>query len=355
MNQARGTAGTSGSTVERARSIQKRDEGLKKGETVGFQQTIVDMQNQAQPMLDTLKSLGPDGEFAAAAISGTLSIASSIATIGEEGLKSAEGLEAMGSVVGTIGGIMAAASKAQIAEVDKQIQAEKNRDGKSKESLAKIKAMEAKKEQMKRKAFEQNKKMQIAETIINTAAAIMAQKGNLPMMLLMGVLGAAQLAVIQKTQYQGGGGSLEAPKAQTIGIGKRDNKVDVSRSATAGELSYLRGARGVGSNANSFTPGGAAGMRRSYSTGGEILVGEQGPEVIQPTSSGYNVVPNDKIGGSNLNANITINAVDAAGVEDVLTAQTGTIINMLQQAAHEHGEEFIEAVNPASYGGGTGG
>ena len=96
-------------------------------------------------------------------------------------------------------------------------------------------------------------------------------------------------------------------------------------------------------------------MRRGYNTGGEILVGEQGPEVIRPMGGGFNVVPNDKIGGSNLNANITINAVDAAGVEEVLTAQTGTIINMLQQAAHEHGEEFIEAVNPSSYGGGTGG
>jgi len=345
-------AGTEGTTNERLDSLSAGRDG-----TEGFQQKVTDMQNAAQPMLDTLKALGPDGEFAAAAISGTLSIAKSIETIGTAGFKSAEGLEAMGSIVGQVGSIMAAQSKANIAEVDKQIQAEKNRDGKSKESLAKIAAMEKKKEQMERKAFERNKQMQIAETIINTASAVMKASPNIPMMLLMGAMGVAQLAVIQKTQFQGGGSSDIPKPAQSIGIGKRDNKVDTSRAVTTGELAYLRGAKGVGSNANNFTPGGAAGMRRGYSAGGEILVGEQGPEVIQPTSSGFNVVPNDKIGGQNLNANITINAVDAAGVEEVLMAQRGNIIGMIRETAHENGEEFIEAVNTSSYGnaGGDGG
>ena len=91
-------------------------------------------------------------------------------------------------------------------------------------------------------------------------------------------------------------------------------------------------------------------MRRSYSAGGEILVGEQGPEVIQPTTSGYNVIPNDKMGGQNLNANITINAIDAVGVQEVLTEQRGNIIGMIREAAHEHGEEFIESVNTSAYG-----
>ena len=342
---AKAKAGTEGSTLDRLGSLAVSRDG-----TEGFQQQITDMQNAAQPMLETLRSLGPDGEFAAAAISGTLSIAKSIETIGEAGFKSAEGLEAMGSIVGQVGSIMAAQSRANIAEVDKQIQAEKNRDGKSKESLAKIAAMEKKKEQMERKAFERNKQMQIAETIINTASAVMKASPNIPMMLLMGAMGVAQLAVIQKTQFQGGGSSDIPKPAQSIGIGKRDNKVDVSKRATAGELSYLRGEKGIGSTANKFTPTGAAGMRRSYSAGGEILVGEQGPEVIQPTTSGYNVIPNDKMGGQNLNANITINAIDAVGVQEVLTEQRGNIIGMIREAAHEHGEEFIESVNTSAYG-----
>ena len=61
------------------------------------------------------------------------------------------------------------------------------------------------------------------------------------------------------------------------------------------------------------------------------------------------------MGGQNLNASITINAVDAAGVEDVLMNQRGNIISMIREAAHEHGEEFIEGVNTASYTGGSNG
>ena len=338
-------AGTEGTTLERLGALSESRDG-----TEGFQQKIKDMQNASQPMLDTLKSMGPDGEFAAAAIEGTLSIASSIGKIGDASLSTADRVGAAADVIGAIGGIMAASSKQQIAEVDKQIAAEKNRDGKSKESLAKIAAMEKKKDQMKRKAFEQNKKMQMAETVVNTAAAIMAQKGNLPMMLLMGILGAAQLAVIAKTSYQSTGGAIEQPKRQELSIGKRNNKVDTSQGVTGGELSFLRGNKGVGSNANSFTPGGAAGMKRSYAAGGEILVGEQGPEVIRPTADGYNVIPNDRMGGGTTNANFTINAVDAAGVEEVLMKQRGNIIGMIREAAHEHGEEFIEAVNPNAYG-----
>ena len=94
-------------------------------------------------------------------------------------------------------------------------------------------------------------------------------------------------------------------------------------------------------------------MRRSYANGGEVLVGERGPEVIEPRT-GFEVTPNDKIGGQNLNANITINAVDAAGVEDVLMNQRGNIISMIREAAHEHGEEFIEAVNTSTYGAAEG-
>ena len=338
-------AGTEGTTLERLASLGEARDG-----TESFQTKIKDMQNASQPMLDTLKSMGPDGEFAAAAIEGTLSIASSIGKIGDASLTTADRVGAAADVIGAIGSIMAASSKQQIAEVDKQIAAEKNRDGKSKESLAKIAAMEKKKDQMKRKAFEQNKKMQMAETVVNTAAAIMAQKGNLPMMILMGILGAAQLAVIAKTSYQGGSAAVEQPAKQKLSIGKRNNSVDTSRAVTGGELSFLRGAQGVGSNANSFTPGGAAGMKRSYAAGGEILVGEQGPEVIRPTADGYNVIPNDRMGGGTTNANFTINAVDAAGVEEVLMKQRGNIIGMIREAAHEHGEEFIEAVNPNAYG-----
>ena len=89
---------------------------------------------------------------------------------------------------------------------------------------------------------------------------------------------------------------------------------------------------------------------KSYAAGGEILVGERGPEVISPLAP-MEITPNDKIGGGASNVNFTINAVDAAGVEQLLVAQRGNIIGMIREAANEHGEEFMEGVNTNSYGG----
>ena len=106
----------------------------------------------------------------------------------------------------------------------------------------------------------------------------------------------------------------------------------------------------MGTSATAFTPsGGAAGLRKGYANGGEILVGEQGPELIRPMSP-VEVVPNDAMGRNAVNANFTINAIDAAGVEDVLLNQQGNIISMIRSAANDHGEEFLEAINTDMYG-----
>jgi len=202
---------------------------------------------------------------------------------------------------------------------------------------------------MERKAFERNKKIQMAQIIVNTASAIMQAAPSLPMMILMGLMGAAQLSMVAGTSYQGGGG-VEKPSApSSIEVGKRNNRVDTSKGATSGETAFLRGGTGMGSNANNFKSGAAAGMK-SYSTGGEVLVGERGPEVITPLSP-LEVTANDKMRGGASNVNFTINAVDAAGVEQLLVAQRGNIIGMIREAANEHGEEFMEGVNTNAYGG----
>jgi len=314
--------------------------------------------NATQPMIDSLKALGPEGEAVAMAFSGIMTIADAFAMAGTEGLSTADKIEAVGSVISAMSGILAANSKAQIAEIDNQIEAEKRRDGKSKESLAKIQGFEKKKDAMARKAFEQNKKMQIASAIASTAAGVVGALGDptvpptfarLALATLIGGLGLAQVAIIRKQQYQGGvSSSTSIPSS--IEVGKRNNKVDVSKGASIGEMAYLRGNRGVGSNANNFTPmGGAAGMRRGYAAGGEgIMVGERGPEIVKP-SVPVDVIPNNNIGGGSSNINFTINAVDAAGVQDVLMAQRGNIIGMIREAAHEHGEEFMEPVNIEAY------
>ena len=249
--------------------------------------------------------------------------------------------------------LTAASAQQGQQEMDKLIKAEQKRDGKSKESLAKIASMEKKKEAMKRKAFEQNKKLMLAQAVMSTAAAVataLVGPPGLPWSAVMAgmaaALGLAQVSIIKGMTYQGGG-SAGSTAPSSIGVGKRDNKVDVAKGATAGESSYLRGGMGVGSNANNFRPA-AAGMK-SYASGGEILVGKRGPEIISPMAP-VEVTPNDKIGGMS-NVNFTINAVDAAGVEQLLVAQKGNIIGMIREAANEHGEEFMEGVNTNAYGG----
>ena len=90
--------------------------------------------------------------------------------------------------------------------------------------------MEAKKEEMKKKAFEQNKKMMMAEVVMNTALAMMKAVGQggifgIPFVAMFAAMGAAQLALISKMQYSGG--TQQAPDAgpSSIKVGKRDNRV----------------------------------------------------------------------------------------------------------------------------------
>ena len=313
------------------------------------------------------ETLGEDGAVLAAMIdmgAGLMSISTNIATVfSETEDKSARLAAVFAGVAAALGGIMSIVSaQASVATkaIDKLIDAEGKRDGKSAESVAKQKSLEKQKEMIQRKAFEVNKKLMMAQAIASTAAGIAAA---LPIYALMPPVGAAliatiaavgamQLGIMAGLSFEGGGGGAGAPSIpSTIDVGKRNNSVDTAKGATGGETGYLRGASGSGTNANNFIGSGASGMTRSYGSGGEILVGERGPELLQQTDSGFNVIPNDKVSGGTSNVNFTINAVDAAGVEQLLSAQRGNIIGMIREAANEHGEDFMEGVNTNAYGG----
>ena len=253
------------------------------GKTGGEAITNTEGINLAKTALEgyrsSLMELGPEGEAIVAFADGALQIADSFNTF-TTSIDKADKLKAVGGMISGVSAMMAANSKAQIAEIDNQIAAEKKRDGKSKESMAKIAGLEAKKLAQQKKAFEQNKKMKMAETVINTAAAVVEALPNVFLAAAIGAMGAVQLAMIAKTQFQGGGASnIDIPKATEISIGgKRNNRVDVSQGASSGETAFLRGGQGVGSSANRFTPGGAMG-RKGYANGGEgIVVGERGAE-----------------------------------------------------------------------------
>jgi len=331
------------------------------------QKALEGMNDALKPMRDELSKLGPEGEYIVAAQEGILTMASAFDIIGNSSSTSADKFAAAGAAIGSMGAIFAAQAKAQTAEIDKQIAAEQKRDGKSTESLAKIKAMEKKKEEIERKAFERNKKMQMAQTVMNTAASIMGVMSGvkdplitaplaLAQVAMFAAMGAAQLAIIQKQTFQGGSASVEKPRT-ALSIGKRASSVDVTQAASAGELNYLRGGRTTGQDLGGI-PGGsmgrkgyAMGFKSGYADGG-VVVGERGPEVITPAAP-VDITPNFALGGGTTNVNFSINAIDASGVEDVLMNQQGNIIRMIRQAANENGEDFLETIDTQTYGSST--
>jgi hypothetical protein len=89
-------------------------------------------------------------------------------------------------------------------------------------------------------------------------------------------------------------------------------------------------------------------------SGGEtagFMVGEQGPEMFIPDRAGR-IAPADETANMNnapTNINFSISAVDSQGVEELLINQKGNIIKMIREAANEHGEFFLEAVQEKTY------
>jgi len=308
---------------------------------------------QYQGMIDIAKTLGPEGELIASVAEGAFLISEAFGNafdhIEAGGSKVVAGLMVMQGAINAIAGMRAAKSKAAIAGIDNEIAAEKRRDGVSVQSVAKLKALEVKKEKAKRKAFEQDKKMKMAQVVMSTAAAIMsAIQGppGLPWSAVFGaaaaVMGAAQLSAISSMTYQGGGSS--APSAPSkISIGERSSTIDLATSRSpSGELANARGESGVSTGSN-FIPtftgraaGGTVGVR----------VGEQGPEELFVPERSH-IIPADdteQLANSSSNVTFTINAIDAQGVEDVLVGQRQHIINMIRESANDRGEFFLEDI-----------
>jgi tape measure domain-containing protein len=69
------------------------------------------------------------------------------------------------------------------------------------------------------------------------------------------------------------------------------------------------------------------------------IVGEAGPEIFKPSSSGT-IVPNGQVGGGGVNVNFTINAVDASGVDELLYNRREVIKGIISDAMLEKGQRF---------------
>jgi hypothetical protein len=273
--------------------------------------------------------------------------------------KIGDAFQATAQVIGAVAQIVASSSQAKIATIDKEIAAEQKRDGTSAASLAKLDAMERKKDAMAKKAFNTNKKLMMAQAIMSTAAGVAQTLGQggwlaIPMAILVGAMGAAQLAIIAGTQYDSSYSPNSQAMPSNLSIGKRSDTVDLAKGPNAnagGEVGFIRGSQGSGSNASNYrTIGSAYGgeLMRGYGNRG-FVVGEKGPEVITPDTPITVTPANDVSGAQPINASFNIHAIDSQGVQDVLVAQKGNIIKMLREAANASGKSFMEDVNVNVY------
>lgn len=320
----------------------------------------------------SLESLGSQGQLVMGVADGATLMARTINTELSTILDSTESSSnrflasaaVASAAIQSISTIVAASSNAKVEALDKEIAAEQKRDGKSAESVAKIAALEAKKDQTARKAFETSKKLQMAQAAISTASAVVGALGappvpgspfNVAMAKMMGALGAAQMAIIAGTSYQSSASSASAiPAIPSMSIGKRGDSVDLAKnnSNAGGEIGYLRGASGYGSNASNYSVIGSAyggEMGRGYGNRA-FVVGEHGPELMTPETP-MSVRPLDQVAGNNTPQSVSFNiqALDASGVEEILTGQRGNIIKMLREAANANGQTFLEDVNVNVY------
>ena len=139
--------------------------------------------------------------------------------------------------------------------------------------------------------FQINKALAIKDAVVNTARGITKALAlgpfGIPLAAIIGGLGAAQIATIASTKYQG---------------------------------------RRFGGRMNQGQP---------------YMVGEGGPEMIVPDRAS-NVIPNNKLGGGQpVTVNFNINTVDARGFNELLVNSRGVIVNMINSAVNEKGKAAL--------------
>jgi hypothetical protein len=94
-------------------------------------------------------------------------------------------------------------------------------------------------------------------------------------------------------------------------------------------------AMGGGGGFGFFANGGAV------SKGRPIVVGENGPEMFVPNSTGQITQSARGTGGGETNVNFTINATDVRGVKELLIDNRATIVNVINSALNEKGKEAL--------------
>lgn len=235
-----------------------------------------------------------------------------------------------------VGQMMAYSANQQISAIDQAIAAEQKRDGKSEESKAKIKKLEAEKTKIQQREAKKQIIISTAVAMMNAAATRPFLPLGLTMMATAAAAGALSLAAASSASSMPSVDS-GANTTSYLTVGERQKNVDVSMQASSGELSYLRGDKGVG-NANSFVPRAEGGMMYP---GVSYQMGEHGTEVVTPMVP-MKATPNDQLSdGSKTTSGrpiiLNISTMDAASFRDFASNNSTALRDAVELALNENG------------------
>ncbi|QIN93112.1 tail length tape measure protein [Phage NBSal005] len=236
----------------------------------------------------------------------------------------------------TVASMIQYSTSQQVSAIDQAIAAEQKRDGKSEASKAKLKKLEAEKLKIQQDAAKKQIIIQTAVAVMQAATAV-PYPFSIPLMVAAGLAGALALAQASSASGMSSIADSGADTTQYLTLGERQKNVDVSMQASSGELSYLRGDKGIG-NANSFVPRAEGGMMYP---GVSYQMGEHGTEVVTPMVP-MKATPNDQLSdGSKTTSGrpiiLNISTMDAASFRDFASSNSTALRDAVELALNENG------------------
>lgn len=236
----------------------------------------------------------------------------------------------------TVSSMIQYSTNQQVSAIDQAIAAEQKRDGKSEASKAKLKKLEAEKLKIQQDAAKKQIIIQTAVAVMQAATAV-PYPFSIPLMVAAGLAGALALAQASSASGMSSIADSGADTTSYLTLGERQKNIDVSMSANAGELSYIRGDKGIG-GANSFVPRAEGG---NMYPGVSYQMGEHGTEVVTPMVP-MKATPNDELKISSNSTSgrpiiLNISAMDAASFREFASSNSGALRDAVELALNENG------------------
>ena len=236
----------------------------------------------------------------------------------------------------TVASMIQYSTSQQVSAIDQAIAAEQKRDGKSEASKAKLKKLEAEKLKIQQDAAKKQIIIQTAVAVMQAATAV-PYPFSIPLMVAAGLAGALALAQASSASSMSSIADSGADTTSYLTLGERQKNIDVSMSANAGELSYIRGDKGIG-GANSFVPRAEGG---NMYPGVSYQIGEHGTEVVTPMVP-MKATPNDELKTSSNSTSgrpiiLNISAMDAASFREFASSNSSALRDAVELALNENG------------------